>query len=150
MTIFRNIRYGRPDATDEEVILAAREAEIYEDIMQMPDGFDTYVGERGTRLSGGQRQRISIARIFLKNPAILILDEATSALDTITEERIQRSFDSLMENRTSFVIAHRLSTVRNADRIIVIENGHVVEEGTHAQLLALNGEYAQLYEAQEL
>ena len=150
MTIFRNIRYGRPDATDEEVILAAREAEIYEDIMQMPDGFDTYVGERGTRLSGGQRQRISIARIFLKNPAILILDEATSALDTITEERIQRSFDSLMENRASFVIAHRLSTVRNADRIIVIENGHVVEEGTHAQLLALNGEYAQLYEAQEL
>ena len=118
--------------------------------MQMPDGFDTYVGERGTRLSGGQRQRISIARIFLKNPAILILDEATSALDTITEERIQHSFDSLMENRTSFVIAHRLSTVRNADRIIVIENGHVVEEGTHAQLLALNGEYAQLYEAQEL
>ena len=149
-TIRENIRYGRPDATDEEVILAAREAEIYEDIMQMPDGFDTYVGERGTRLSGGQRQRISIARIFLKNPAILILDEATSALDTITEERIQHSFDSLMENRTSFVIAHRLSTVRNADRIIVIENGHVVEEGTHAQLLALNGEYAQLYEAQEL
>ena len=149
-TIRENIRYGRPDATDEEVILAAREAEIYEDIMQMPDGFDTYVGERGTRLSGGQRQRISIARIFLKNPAILILDEATSALDTITEERIQHSFDSLMENRTSFVIAHRLSTVRNADRIIVIENGNVVEEGTHAQLLALNGEYAQLYEAQEL
>ena len=149
-SVRENLRYGRPDATDEEVILAAREAEIYEDIMQMPDGFDTYVGERGTRLSGGQRQRISIARIFLKNPAILILDEATSALDTITEERIQHSFDSLMENRTSFVIAHRLSTVRNADRIIVIENGHVVEEGTHAQLLALNGEYAQLYEAQEL
>ena len=149
-TVRENIRYGRPDATDEEVILAAREAEIYEDIMQMPDGFDTYVGERGTRLSGGQRQRISIARIFLKNPAVLILDEATSALDTVTEERIQHSFDSLMENRTSFVIAHRLSTVRNADRIIVIENGRVMEEGTHAQLLELGGEYAKLYEAQEL
>ena len=130
--------------------MAAREAEIYEDIMQMPDGFDTYVGERGTRLSGGQRQRISIARIFLKNPAVLILDEATSALDTVTEERLQHSFDSLMENRTSFVIAHRLSTVRNADRIIVIENGRVMEEGTHAQLLELGGEYAKLYEAQEL
>ena len=149
-TVRENIRYGRPDATDEEVIMAAREAEIYEDIMQMPDGFDTYVGERGTRLSGGQRQRISIARIFLKNPAVLILDEATSALDTVTEERIQHSFDSLMENRTSFVIAHRLSTVRNADRIIVIENGRVMEEGTHAQLLELGGEYAKLYEAQEL
>ena len=149
-TIRENIRYGRPGATDEEVILAAREAEIYEDIMQMPDGFDTYVGERGTRLSGGQRQRISIARIFLKNPAVLILDEATSALDTVTEERIQHSFDSLMENRTSFVIAHRLSTVRNADRIVVIEHGQIVEEGSHEELLALGGEYAKLYEAQEL
>jgi ATP-binding cassette subfamily B protein len=118
--------------------------------MQMPDGFDTYVGERGTRLSGGQRQRISIARIFLKNPAVLILDEATSALDTITEERIQRSFDLLMRGRTSFVIAHRLSTVKNADRIVVIENGVVEEQGTHAELLAAGGEYARLYEAQEL
>ena len=149
-TVRENIRYGRPDATDEDVERAARQAEIYDDIMQMPDGFDTYVGERGTRLSGGQRQRISIARIFLKNPAVLILDEATSALDTITEERIQRSFDLLMRGRTSFVIAHRLSTVKNADRIVVIENGVVEEQGTHAELLAAGGEYARLYEAQEL
>ena len=149
-TVRENIRYGRPDATDEDVERAARQAEIYDDIMQMPDGFDTYVGERGTRLSGGQRQRISIARIFLKNPAVLILDEATSALDTITEERIQRSFDLLMRGRTSFVIAHRLSTVRNADRIVVIESGRVAEMGTHAQLLAAGGEYARLYNAQEL
>ena len=149
-TIRENIRYGRPDAGDAEVVLAAKQAEIYDDIMQMPDGFDTYVGERGTRLSGGQRQRISIARIFLKNPAVLILDEATSALDTVTEERIQHSFDSLMKNRTSFVIAHRLSTVRNADRIVVIEDGRVAETGTHAELLAAGGEYAALYNAQEL
>ena len=149
-TVRENIRYGRPDATDEDVERAARQAEIYDDIMQMPDGFDTYVGERGTRLSGGQRQRISIARIFLKNPAVLILDEATSALDTITEERIQRSFDLLMRGRTTFVIAHRLSTVKNADRIVVIENGVVEEQGTHAELLAAGGEYARLYEAQEL
>jgi ATP-binding cassette subfamily B protein len=147
-TIRENIRYGRPEATDAEVIRAAQEAELYDDILQMPDGFDTYVGERGTRLSGGQRQRVSIARIFLKNPAVLILDEATSALDTITEEHIQRSFDALMRGRTAFVIAHRLSTVKNADRIVVIENGEIAEQGTHAELLAANGEYAALYAAQ--
>ena len=149
-TIRENIRYGRPDASDLEVEEAARRAEIYEDIIRMPEGFDTYVGERGTKLSGGQRQRVSIARIFLKDPAVLILDEATSALDTITEEHIQRSFDELMKSRTSFVIAHRLSTVRNADRIVVIEEGKIKESGTHEQLLKAGGEYAQLYEAQEL
>lgn len=149
-TIMENIRYGRPDATDDEVIWAAEKAELKEDILLMPDGFQTYVGERGTRLSGGQRQRISIARIFLKDPKILILDEATSALDTVTEQRIQSSFDVLMKGRTSFVIAHRLATVRNADRIVVIENGRIVEEGTGDELLAKNGEYAKLLRSQEL
>ena len=149
-TIRENIRYGRPEASDEEVAEAAKRAEIYEDIVRMPEGFDTYVGERGTRLSGGQRQRVSIARIFLKNPPVLILDEATSALDTITEENIRKSFDALMQNRTSFVIAHRLSTVCNADRIAVIEDGWIKEIGTHESLLESGGEYARLYEAQEL
>ena len=149
-TIMENIRYGRHGASDEEVYQAAKEAEIFDDIMAMPDGFDTYVGERGTRLSGGQRQRISIARIFLKNPAVLILDEATSALDTITEARIQHSFEALMKNRTTFVIAHRLATVRNADRIVVIENGEIAESGTHEELLQKKGEYARLYETQQL
>ena len=149
-TIMENIRYGRHGASDEEVYQAAKEAEIFDDIMAMPDGFDTYGGERGTRLSGGQRQRISIARIFLKNPAVLILDEATSALDTITEARIQHSFEALMKNRTTFVIAHRLATVRNADRIVVIENGEIAESGTHEELLQKKGEYARLYETQQL
>ena len=149
-TIFENIRYGRPDATYDEVIQAAKQAEIYDDIMEMPDQFETYVGERGTKLSGGQKQRLSIARIFLKNPKILILDEATSALDTITEERIQKSFDQLSVGRTTMVIAHRLATVRNADRIIVIENGTITESGTHEELLQLDGEYAMLYHTQEL
>jgi ATP-binding cassette subfamily B protein len=149
-TILENIRYGRPQATLEEVEEAAKHAEIYDDIMAMPDGFDTFVGERGTKLSGGQKQRISIARILLKDPKILILDEATSSLDTVTEARIQRSFDELSRGRTSIIIAHRLATVRNADRIVLIEGGRILEEGTHEELLALNGSYAKLYHTQML
>ena len=149
-TIMNNIRYGRPTATDEEVEEAAKRARIYDDIMMMPDGFDTYVGERGTMLSGGQKQRISIARIFLKDPSILILDEATSALDTITELAIQKSFEELAKGRTSLVIAHRLATVRNADRIVLIDKGKVVEEGTHEELMKLNGGYAKLFNTQKL
>ena len=148
-TILENIRYGRPDATEAEVIEAAKRAEIYDDIMAMPDGFHTYVGERGVMLSGGQKQRVSIARIFLKNPPILILDEATSALDSVTEARIQSAFDELAKGRTTLIIAHRLSTIRSANRIIVVDDNHILEEGTHQELLARGGEYAQLYNAQK-
>ena len=149
-SIMENIRYGRPGATVDEVIDAARQAEIYDDIMAMPEGFDTYVGERGTLLSGGQKQRISIARIFLKNPPVLILDEATSALDSVTEAKIQRAFDELAKGRTTLIIAHRLSTVRNASRILVVRDGVISEEGTHEALLARGGDYAQLYSTQNL
>ncbi len=149
-TIRENIRYGRPDATDEEVAEAARRAELYGDILEMPQGFDTYVGERGTLLSGGQKQRVAIARIFLKDPPILILDEATSALDSVTEAKIQHAFDELSRGRTTLIIAHRLSTIRAADRIIVIRDGRIAEEGTHAQLLAMGGDYARLYNTQNL
>ncbi|MBR0457437.1 MAG: ABC transporter ATP-binding protein [Firmicutes bacterium] len=144
-TIADNIRYGRPDATDEEVIEAAKKAEIYDDVMAMPDGFASYTGERGVLLSGGQKQRVSIARIFLKNPPILILDEATSALDTITEARIQGAFDKLAEGRTTIIIAHRLSTIKSADRIILIDEGVIKEEGTHEDLMKIGGQYASLY-----
>ena len=147
-TVMENIRYGRPDATDEEVVRAAKLAHIHDEIMQMPDNYRTYVGERGVVLSGGQKQRISIARVFLKNPPILILDEATSALDSVTEAEIQKSLDRLSHGKTCIVIAHRLSTVRNADRIAVVEQKHIVEQGTRAELLALNGAYAALEAAQ--
>ena len=147
-TILENIRYGRPDATDEEVMEAAQKAEIYEDILAMPQGFATYVGERGTLLSGGQKQRVAIARIFLKNPPILILDEATSALDSVTEAKIQRAFDALAKGRTTLIIAHRLSTIRGADRIISVADGIITEEGTHEELIGKNGIYAALYTTQ--
>ena len=147
-TIFENIRYGRPDATLEEVVAAAKKAEIYEDILAMPQGFDTYVGERGTLLSGGQKQRVAIARIFLKNPPILILDEATSALDSVTEAKIQRAFDNLSVGRTTLIIAHRLSTIRAAHRIISIADGRITECGTHEELLQKGGIYADLYNTQ--
>ena len=147
-TIMENIRYGRPSATDREVIQAAICAEIHEDIMHMPDGYQSFVGERGVVLSGGQKQRISIPRVFLKNPPILILDEATSALDSVTEQRIQRSIDRLSEGKTVVVIAHRLSTIRNADRIAVVDAQHIVEQGTREELLARGGSYAALEHAQ--
>ena len=149
-SILNNIRCGKPDATEEEVVRAAKLAEIYDDIAAMPDGFDTYVGERGTLLSGGQKQRISIARIFLKNPPVLILDEATSALDSVTEAKLQETFEKLSQGRKTIIIAHRLSTVRNADRIAVIENGRVAELGSHHELMEKNGAYAQLVRTQEL
>ena len=143
-SILENIRYGRPGATMEEVIEAAKRAEIHEDIMNMPEGYDTIVGERGILLSGGQKQRVSIARIFLKNPRVLILDEATSALDTATERKIQAAFDRLAKGRTTLVIAHRLSTIKNADEIVVIGEHGILERGTHRELVELGGVYAEL------
>ena len=144
-TIKDNIAYGKPGATDDEIIKAAKCASIHDFIMELPDGYDTYVGERGTRLSGGQKQRISIARVFLKNPPILILDEATSALDNESERWIQKSLEELSKNRTTITIAHRLSTSRDADEIIVITEDGIAERGTHAELLAQNGVYAAYY-----
>ena len=147
-TIMENIRYGRPSATDREVIQAAILAEIHDDILHMPDGYRSFVGERGVVLSGGQKQRISIARVFLKNPPILILDEATSALDSVTEQRIQQSIDRLSKGKTVVVIAHRLSTIRSADRIAVVDAQHIVEQGSREELLARGGVYAALEHAQ--
>ena len=149
-SILENIRYGKPGASEEEVARAAKLAEIYDDIVALPEGFNTYVGERGTLLSGGQKQRISIARIFLKDPPVLILDEATSALDSVTEAKLQETFEKLAHGRTTIIIAHRLSTVRNADRIAVIEDGRITELGSHDQLMAKNGAYAELVRTQEL
>ncbi|MBE6879101.1 MAG: ABC transporter ATP-binding protein [Ruminococcaceae bacterium] len=147
-TIRENIAYGKAGATEEEIIEAAKKANIHDFIISLPDGYDTFVGERGTRLSGGQKQRISIARVFLKNPPVLILDEATSALDNESERYIQKSLEQLSHGRTTLVIAHRLSTIRNADKIYVIEEGRIKESGSHTQLLEENGLYAKYYNMQ--
>jgi ATP-binding cassette subfamily B protein len=147
-TIKDNIEYGRIGATDEEIVAAAKKAKIYDMIAELPDGLETQVGERGVRLSGGQKQRISIARIFLKNPPVLILDEATSALDTVTEKQIQASFAELSVGRTTMIIAHRLSTIVGADEIIYIDEQGIREQGTHEHLLAQGGFYAKLFKMQ--
>ncbi|MBE6600115.1 MAG: ABC transporter ATP-binding protein [Ruminococcaceae bacterium] len=147
-SIRENILYGRLDATEEEIIEAAKRANIHDFVMTLENGYDTEIGERGVRLSGGQKQRLSIARVFLKNPPILILDEATSALDNATEILIQSALDELCRGRTTIVVAHRLSTIKNADEIAVISNGQIVEQGNHDELLALDGEYAELYRLQ--
>ncbi|MBO5213663.1 MAG: ABC transporter ATP-binding protein [Clostridia bacterium] len=147
-TVRENILFGKPDATEEEMIEAAKKAEIHDFVSSLPEGYDTNVGERGVRLSGGQKQRISIARVFLKDPAILILDEATSALDNVTEQQIRRALDKLSEGRTGLIVAHRLSTVKNADEIIVLTAEGVAERGNHEQLLAQDGIYADLYRSQ--
>ncbi|NLM48390.1 MAG: ABC transporter ATP-binding protein [Epulopiscium sp.] len=147
-TVMDNIRYGKHDATDEEIIAAAKNANAHDFIMALPNGYQTDIGQRGIKLSGGQKQRISIARVFLKNPPILIFDEATSALDNESEKVVQESLEKLARNRTTFVIAHRLSTIKNAQRIVVLTEEDITEEGTHEELLALNGLYAQLYNMQ--
>jgi ATP-binding cassette subfamily B protein len=147
-TLRENISYGRLDATEAEVLEAARQARLAEMITDLPDGLDTVIGERGVKLSGGQQQRLSIARIFLKNPPILILDEATSALDTQTERAIQQSLTELSAGRTTLVIAHRLATVRNADRIVVVDETGIAEQGRHEELVAQPGIYSSLHRAQ--
>lgn len=147
-SIRENILYGKPNASEEEMILAAKRANIHDYIMTLENGYDTQIGERGVKLSGGQKQRISIARVFLKDPAILILDEATSALDNTTEVLIQQSLDELCKGRTTIVVAHRLSTIRNADEIAVVENGRITERGSHQELINLNGTYKNLYALQ--
>ena len=147
-SVYDNILYGRLDATREEVEAAAKAANAHDFIMQLPNGYETMLGDRGMNISGGQRQRISIARAILKNPQILILDEATSALDTESECVVQEALDRLMVGRTSFVIAHRLSTIKNADKIMVLEKGQLIEQGNHDELMAMDGLYAHLYKIQ--
>lgn len=144
-TVMDNIRYGKPGASEEEVIEAAKNANAHDFIMALPDGYHTDIGQRGVKLSGGQKQRLSIARVFLKNPPILIFDEATSALDNESEKVVQESLEKLARNRTTFVIAHRLSTIRNAQKILVLTDTGIEEEGTHQELLEKNGIYAKLY-----
>ena len=146
-SIKENILYGRPDATEEEIIQAAKRANIHDYVLSLEKGYDTVIGERGVKLSGGQKQRLSIARVFLKNPPILILDEATSALDNATEVLIQQSLDELCKGRTTIVVAHRLSTVKNADEIAVVSGGEIIEKGTHEELMAQKGAYEKLYQA---
>jgi subfamily B ATP-binding cassette protein MsbA len=147
-TVKANISFGRPEASDEEIVRAARAAYAHDFIAELPKGYDTLIGERGVMISGGQRQRLSIARAILKNPPILILDEATSALDTESEMMVQKALDALMEERTTFVIAHRLSTVKKADRIIVLEQGGISEAGSHEELLKGKGIYRRLHDLQ--
>lgn len=147
-TVFENIRYGKLDATEEEIIMAAKQANAHDFIMTLPQGYATDIGQRGVKLSGGQKQRLSIARVFLKNPPIIIFDEATSALDNESERAVQNSLERLIKNRTTLVIAHRLSTIRNADRILVLTDNGIEEQGTHEELIALKGTYANLYNMQ--
>ena len=147
-TIYYNIAYGRPSASEDEIIAAAKAAKIHDFVMSLPKGYDTAVGERGLKLSGGEKQRVGIARTLLKNPPILLLDEATSALDTDTEREIQAELKAMGKGRTVITIAHRLSTIADADQIIVLENGKIVEKGEHDALLAENGRYAQLWQRQ--
>jgi ATP-binding cassette subfamily B protein len=147
-TIAENIAYGRPEATRDEIVAAARAAHAHEFILRLPHGYDSLVGERGQALSGGERQRISIARALLIDPRILILDEATSSVDTATEKEIQKALDNLVRGRTTIAIAHRLSTLRKADRLVVLDRGRIVEQGNHDQLMAAGGHYHELYQAQ--
>ena len=146
-TILDNIRYGKKNATEEEIIAAAKNANAHEFIMGLPDGYHTYIGQRGVKLSGGQKQRISIARVFLKNPPVLIFDEATSSLDNESEKIVQESLEKLAKNRTTFVIAHRLTTIKNAETIVVLGEDGIQEKGTHEELMSKNGIYKMLYTA---